>query len=431
MSNTPSEKRVPGFETLAVHAGQKPDPVTGACAQPIYLTSSYVFHDAAHAARRFNLEEPGEVYTRLGNPTTAVMEQRVAELEGGVAAVATASGQAAEMLAVTTLVNAGEEVVASTSLYGGTYTLLHNTLPKLGVKVKFVDPADPESFRKAVTEKTRLLYGETVGNPQLDSFPITEVAAIGREYGIPLAIDNTMPSPYLVNPIRHGANIVIHSLTKFLSGHGTVLGGAVVDGGNFDWGASGRFPSFVEPDASYHGVKFVEKFGPAAFAAKARLQGLRDQGMCLSPLNAWLTLQGIETLHVRMERHSQNGQAVAEYLAAHPKVAWVNYPGLESHKDHERAKRYHHRGLYGAIIGFGVKGGYDAAVAVMERLRLFSLLANIGDAKSLVIHPASTTHGQLSPEEQAAGGVTPDFIRLSIGIESIDDILADLEQALG
>jgi O-acetylhomoserine (thiol)-lyase len=424
MSNTSQQ-----FETLALHAGQTVDPSTHSRAVPIYQTSSYVFDDAAHAARLFGLQEEGNIYTRLMNPTTDVFEKRVAALEGGVAALATASGQAAEMITLTTLAQAGDEIVSSTTLYGGTYTLLRYTFEKFGIKVIFVDPSDPTNFEKAISPKTKAIYGETVGNPRLDAFPFEAVSKIAKKHGIPLVIDNTMASPYLVKPIELGANIVVHSATKFIGGHGTSIGGVIVDAGNFDW-ASGRFQSFVEPDPSYHGMKFYETFGNATFATKARVQSMRDQGPTLSPFNAFLLLQGLETLHLRMERHSQNGLAVAEFLSNHKNSAWVLYPGLESHPAHAWAKASHYRGLYGAMVGFGVKGGYEAAVKFIEKLKLFSLLANIGDAKSLVIHPASTTHQQLSPEEQLASGVSPDFIRLSIGLESIDDIIADLDQAL-
>lgn len=423
------------FETQLLHAGFAGDPATKSRAVPIYQTTSYLFDDTAHAARLFGLQEFGNIYTRLMNPTTAVLESRVAALEGGTHAVATASGQAAEVLAITNIVEAGDEIVSGASLYGGTYNLFHYTLPKLGITVKFVDAGDPEAFRAAITDKTKLFYAETVGNPRLDAVDIAAVAAIGRENGIPLMVDNTTTSPYLVRPFDHGAAIVIHSLTKFMGGHGTSIGGIVVDGGNFDWGASGRFPNMTEPDPSYHGLKFWETFGDfpglgnVAFGLKARVQGLRDQGQAISPFNAWCILQGLETLHVRMDRHCANAQRVAEFLASHPEVSWVNYPGLPGEL-HEKAKKTHTRGLYGALVGFGVKGGHDAAVKFIDKLEVFSLLANIGDAKSLVIHPASTTHQQLTAEEQAATGVTPDFIRLSVGIESIDDILADLDQAL-
>ncbi|MCE9558759.1 MAG: O-acetylhomoserine aminocarboxypropyltransferase/cysteine synthase [Armatimonadetes bacterium] len=424
------------FGTIALHGGTAPDPTTKSRAVPIYQTTSYVFDDTSHAARLFGLQEFGNIYTRIMNPTTDVLEQRIAALEKGTMAVATASGQAAAVLGITTLVEAGGEIVASNSLYGGTYNLFHYTLPKMGIKVVFVDPSDPENFRKAITSDTKLFFAESVGNPKLDTFPIAEVAKIGRENGIPLMIDNTLPSPYLVNPFEHGAAIIMHSLTKFIGGHGTSIGGIVVDGGNFDYGKSGRFPNFTDPDPSYHGLKFWEVFGDfpglgnVAFALKARVQGLRDQGQCISPFNAWQILQGVETLHLRMERHSANALKVAEFLNSHPKVSWVNYPGLPEHKDHARAKQYHHRGQFGGILGFGIKGGYDAALKFIDKLDIFSLLANVGDAKSLVIHPASTTHQQLNPDEQLTTGVTPDFIRLSVGIEAVDDLIRDLDQAL-
>jgi len=423
------------FETLALHAGFEGDPATKSRAVPIYQTTSYLFDDTSHAARLFGLQEFGNIYTRIMNPTTAVLEARLAALEGGSHAVATASGQAAETLALTTIAEAGDEIVASSSLYGGTYNLLHYTLPKLGIKVRFVDPSDPDNFLKETTEKTKAYYAETVGNPKLDTFPIAEVATLGRREGIPLVIDNTLPSPYLVKPFDYGAAVVVHSLTKFIGGHGTSIGGIAIDGGSFDW-SQGRHPNFTEADPSYHGLKLWETFGSfpglgnVAFGLKARLQGLRDQGQAISPFNAFLILQGLETLPLRMERHSQNAVAIAEWLLAHPQVSWVNYPGLPGHKDHDRARRYHERGLYGAIIGFGIKGGYEAAVKFIDRLKLFSLLANVGDAKSLVIHPASTTHQQLTPEEQASTGVTPDFIRLSIGLEGLEDLKEDLDQAL-
>lgn len=433
--STSVKSETPQFETIALHGGQDVDPTTKSRAVPIYQTTSYVFDDTSHAARLFGLQEFGNIYTRLMNPTTDVLEKRIAALEKGSAAVATSSGQAAATLAITNIVEAGGEVVSGSSLYGGTYNLLHYTLPKMGINVKFVDSNDPSEFEKAITDKTKLFFGETVGNPKLDTFPIAEVAAIGNKHGIPLMVDNTAPTPYLINPIDHGANIVMHSLTKFIGGHGTSIGGIVVDGGNFDWG-SGRFPNFTEPDPSYHGLKLWEVFGNfpglgnVAFAIKARIQGLRDQGQSISPFNAFLLLQGVETLHLRMERHSQNALEVAKFLASHSKVSWVNYPGLESHKDHARAKQYHQRNLFGGILGFGVVGGYDAAIKFIDRLKIFSLLANIGDAKSLVIHPASTTHQQLSPDEQLATGVTPDFIRLSVGLESVADLIADINQAL-
>ena len=417
-------------ETLALHAGQKPDPTTNARAVPIYQTTSYVFNDADHAARLFGLQEFGNIYTRLMNPTTDVFEQRVAALEGGVAALGVASGQSAITLALLTLAHAGDEIVSATSLYGGTYNLLHYTFPQLGVTVKFVDPSDPENFRKAITPKTKLLYGETVGNPKLDTLDIEKVAAIAHEHGIPLVIDNTTPSPYLVQPLKHGADIVVHSATKFIGGHGTSIGGVIVDGGTFNWG-NGNFPQLAEPDPSYHGINFWEALGNIAFIIKVRVQLLRDIGPAVSPFNSFLFLQGLETLHLRMERHSTNALAVAQFLQQHPKVGWVNYPGLPDNPSHQVAKKYHSRGLYGALIGFGIKGGgIEEGKKFINALKLHSLLANIGDAKSLVIHPASTTHQQLTPEEQLSTGVTPDFIRLSVGIENVEDIIADLEQAL-
>ncbi len=417
-------------ETLALHAGQKPDPTTNARAVPIYQTTSYVFNDADHAARLFGLQEFGNIYTRLMNPTTDVFEQRVAALEGGVAALAVASGQSAITLAILTLAHAGSEIVSATSLYGGTYNLFHYTLPQLGVTVKFVDPSDPENFRKAITPKTKLIFGETVGNPKLDTLDIEKVAAIAHENNIPLIIDNTSPSPFLVQPLKHGADIVVHSATKFIGGHGTSIGGVIVDGGTFDWG-NGNFPQLSEPDPSYHGLNFWQALGNIAYIVKVRVQLLRDIGPAISPFNSFLLIQGLETLHLRLERHSANALAVATFLKEHPKVAWVNYPGLPDHPSYELAKKYHTRALFGALVGFGIKGGtLEDGKKFINSLKLHSLLANIGDAKSLVIHPASTTHQQLSPEEQVAAGVTVDYIRLSVGIEHIDDIIADLNQAL-
>ena len=431
-----SLQTTPSFETLALHAGQSVDPTTKSRAVPIYQTTSYVFDDTAHAARLFGLQEFGNVYTRIMNPTTDVLEQRVAALEGGVAGLAAASGQAAVTLAITTLAESGDEIISSTSLYGGTYNLFHYTLPKWGITVKFVDPTDFAALEAAITDKTKLIFGESVGNPKLDTFPFEEVSAIAKKHGIPLVIDNTAPTPFLLKPLQHGANIVIHSATKFLGGHGTSIGGVIVDGGNFDWG-NGRFANFTDPDPSYHGLKYWEVFGDfpglgnVAFAIKARVSGLRDTGAALSPFNAWAIIQGVETLPLRMERHSANALKVAQFLAKHPNVSWVNYPGLSTHKDSETAKKYHYRGRFGALIGFGIKGGYDAALPFIDKLSIFSLLANIGDAKSLVIHPASTTHQQLNPEEQLSTGVTADFIRLSVGLENVDDLIADLTQALG
>lgn len=416
-------------ETLALHAGQKPDPTTNSRAVPIYQTTSYVFNDADHAANLFGLKEFGNIYTRIMNPTTDVLEQRVAALEGGVGALAVASGQAAISLALLTLAHAGDEIVSSSNLYGGTYTLLHYTFATMGITVKFVDPSDPENFRKAITPKTKAIYAETLGNPKLETLDIEAVAQIAHENDIPLIIDNTMPSPYLVRPLEHGADIVVHSATKFIGGHGTSIGGIIVDGGKFDWG-NGKFPQLSEPDPSYHGVNFWEALGNIAFITKVRVQLLRDMGPALSPFNAFLLLQGLETLHLRMERHSENALKVAQYLKTHPKVSWVNYPGLEEHPAYALNKKYHDKGLYGGIIGFGIKGGVEDGKKFINSLKLFSLLANIGDAKSLVIHPASTTHQQLTPEEQLSTGVTPDFVRLSIGLENVQDIIDDLEQGL-
>ena len=418
------------FETLALHAGQEdPDPTTRARAVPIYQTTSYVFEDGEDAADLFALRKFGNIYTRIMNPTQDVFERRVAALEGGVGALATASGQAAEFLALVNLASAGDEIISSSQLYGGTYNLFSQTLPRLGINVLFVDGREPENFRRAITPKTRAIYAETVGNPSLDTLDIRAVADIAHAAGVPLVIDNTLPSPYLVNPLRHGADIVVHSATKFIGGHGTSIGGVIVDGGKFDWAGSGRFASFTEPDPSYHGVRYVEAFGPAAFIIKARVQLLRDLGPAVSPINSWLFLQGLETLPLRMERHSENALRVAQFLEGHPAVSWVRYPGLPSHPTHAIAQRYHQNG-YGAIVGFGIKGGLEAGRRFVNSVKLFSLLANVGDAKSLVIHPASTTHAQLSEAEQVASGVSPDFVRLSVGVEHIDDILADLDQSL-
>src|SRR5271166_6246588 len=415
--------------TKCLHAGQVPDPATNSRAVPIYQTTSYVFDDADHAARLFGLQEFGNIYTRIMNPTTDVFEKRLAALEGGVAALATASGQAAETLAITTLANAGEEIVSTTSLYGGTYNLFHYTLPKLGITVRFADADDFDGLRAAINSKTRAIYTETLGNPKLDVVDIEELAALAHEHGLPLVIDNTSVSPALVRPIEWGADIVLNSATKFIGGHGTTIGGVIVDAGKFDWKASGRFKEFTEPDPSYHGLSYTEAFGTLAFILKARVQGLRDTGAALSPFNAFLLLQGIETLHLRMERHSQNALAVARHLEQHPGVDWVNYPGLASSSYAARTKKYLPRGASG-LVTFGIRGGFDAGKKLIDTLELFSLLANIGDAKSLVIHPASTTHQQLSTEEQAATGVTPEMVRLSVGIEDIRDILADLDQAI-
>ena len=424
-----SEEKQLQFATRAVHAGQSPDPATGSRAVPIYQTTSYLFQDADHAGRLFGLQEFGNIYTRIMNPTTDVLEKRVAALEGGVAALATASGQAAETLALTTLASAGDEIISTTSLYGGTYNLFHYTLPRLGIKVKFVDADDFDGVKAAITDKTRAIYTESVGNPKLDVVDIEKLATIAHDHKLPLVIDNTTPSAALVRPIEWGADIVVNSATKFLGGHGTTIGGVIVDAGKFDWAASGRFKEFTEPDPSYHGLSYWQTFGPIAFILKCRIQGLRDTGAALSPFNAFLLLQGIETLHLRLERHSQNALSVAKYLESHPGVEWVNYPGLASSTYHARAQKYLPGGQ-GALVTFGIRGGYEAGKKLINALELFSLVANIGDAKSLVIHPASTTHQQLSVEEQAGTGVTPELVRLSVGIEDVRDIIADLEQAI-
>jgi O-acetylhomoserine (thiol)-lyase len=422
-------------ETIALHGGQKPDPSTNARAVPIYQTTSYVFHDTAHAARLFGLQEFGNIYTRIMNPTSDVLEQRIAQLEGGTGALAVSSGQAAETVALLNIANAGDEILSSASLYGGTYNLFHYTFPKMGIDVKFIDSSDPQNFRKAITKKTKAIFAESIGNPRLDTLDMRAVADIAHEAGIPLVIDNTMPSPFLLRPFDHGADVVIHSTTKFIGGHGTSIGGIIVDSGKFDWG-NGNFPQFTEPDPSYHGLKIWEVFGNfpglgnVAFILKARVQLLRDLGPAMSPFNAFLFLQGVETLPLRMERHSTNAMAVAKFLSTHPNVTWVNYPGLPDHPQHALAKKYHHREQYGAILGFGIKGGMEAGKKFIDNVKLLSHLANIGDAKSLVIHPASTTHQQLAVEERLAAGVTDDFVRLSVGLEHIDDIVEDLDQAL-
>ena len=421
-------EKKPGFDTIALHGGQRPDAATGARAVPIYQTTSYVFRDTTHAANLFALKEFGNIYTRIMNPTWAVLEERVAALEGGVGALATASGQAAETLAVLNIARAGEQIVSSASLYGGTYNLFHYTLPKMGIEATFVDPSEPGDFRKAITPKTRLIFAETLGNPKNDMLDIEAVAKIAHDAGIPLMIDSTVATPYLCRPFEWGADIIVHSLTKFLGGHGTSIGGIIVDSGKFDW-ANGKFRELVEPDPTYHNLKFVETFGNLAYILKARVQLLRDLGPALSPFNAFQILQGIETLSLRMQRHCDNALKVAQFLEDHPAVTWVNYPGLPSHPTRALAKKYLQHG-FGAIVGFGIKGGAQAGIKFINAVKLLSHLANIGDAKSLVIHPASTTHQQLTPAEQLETGVTEDFIRLSIGLETIEDIIADIDQAL-
>jgi O-acetylhomoserine (thiol)-lyase len=430
MSDTETTSSAQGFETIALHGGQEPDPTTNARAVPIYQTTSYVFNDADHAADLFGLREFGNIYTRIMNPTNDVFEKRVAALEGGVAALAFSSGSAAVTFSILNIAGAGDHIVSANSLYGGTYNLFVHTLPRFGLEIDLVDPADPEAFRRAIKPTTKLLFAETVGNPKLDTLDIAAVAAIAHEAGIPLIVDNTMPTPYLIRPIEHGADVVVHSATKFIGGHGTSIGGVVVDSGRFDWSQNDKFPGLTEPDASYHGLKFYEALGPITYIIKLRVSLLRDIGAALSPFNAFLFLQGLETLHLRMERHSTNALGVARRLETHPKVGWVSYPGLPSHPAHDLAKRYHYRDLYGAIIGFGIKGGREAGRRFVESTQLLSHLANIGDAKSLCIHPATTTHSQLTSDEQLLTGVTDDFVRLSIGIEGLDDILADIDQAL-
>jgi O-acetylhomoserine (thiol)-lyase len=416
------------FATLALHAGQSPDEATLSRAVPIYQTSSYVFKSSEHAANLFALKEFGNIYTRLMNPTTDVLEKRLAELDGGVGALAVASGQAAITYAVLNITKAGQNIVSTSYLYGGTYNLFHYTFPKLGINVKFVDSSDPENVRRAIDENTRLVYMESVGNPKNNVDDFEAIGKIAHEAGIPFIIDNTVTTPYLFKPLDNGADIVVYSLTKFIGGHGTSIGGAIVDGGKFPWN-NGRFPELTEPDPSYHGIKYWEALGNLSYIIKMRLTLLRDMGAPLSPFNSFLFLQGLETLHVRMPRHVENAQKIAEWLDKNPLVNWVNYPGLASHKDHARAKKYLSKGP-GAIIGFGIKGGVEAGKKFIDNVKLLSHLANIGDAKTLVIHPASTTHQQLTDEEQLATGVTADFIRLSVGLEDVNDLIADIDQAL-
>lgn len=424
-----SQERQLQPETLAIHAGQSIDPTTLSRAVPLYQTTSYGFRDTEHAANLFGLKEFGNIYTRLMNPTTDVFEQRVAALEGGAAALATASGAAAITYSILNIAEAGDEIVSSATLYGGTYNLFAHTLRKLGIKVTFVDASDPENFRAAITGKTKALYAETIGNPKGDVLDIEAVAAVAHENGIPLIVDNTFPSPYLLQPIKFGADIVVHSATKFIGGHGTSIGGVIVDGGKFDWSASDKFPGLTEPDPSYHGVVFTQAVGPVAYIIKARVQLLRDTGAAISPFNSFLLLQGLETLHLRLERHSENALKVARFLESHPAVESVSYAGLESHPSYKLAQKYLPKGQ-GAILTFEIKGGVEAGKKVINAVRLFSHLANVGDSKSLIIHPASTTHQQLSEEEQISAGVEPGLIRLSIGTEAIEDILFDLEQAI-
>lgn len=414
--------------TLALHAGQVPDPTTNSRAVPIYQTTSYTFNSAEHAANLFSLQEMGNIYTRLMNPTTDVLEKRLAELDGGVGALALASGSSAITLAIMNIARNGDNIIAGSNLYGGTYNLFHHTFKRMGIRVKFVDTADLAQVASAIDADTKAIFTETIGNPKNNVDDFEALAKLAHDNGLPFIVDNTVASPVLFKPIEHGADIVCYSLTKFIGGHGTSIGGAVVDSGNFDW-SSGRFDEYTTPDPSYHGLVYHEALGNLAYILKMRITLLRDMGPCLSPTNAFYFLQGLETLHVRMPRHTENALKVAQFLKQHPQVAWVNYPGLESHKDYQNAQRYLPKGQ-GAILGFGIKGGLEAGTRFIDNVKLASHLANIGDAKTLVIHPASTTHQQLTAEEQQAAGVTPDYIRVSVGIEDVEDIIADLDQAL-
>jgi len=416
------------FDTLQVHAGQEADPVTGARAVPIYQSSSFVFKNTEHARAVLNFEEPGNTYTRISNPTNEVLEQRIAALEGGSGALAVASGSTAVTYSIFNIAGAGDEIVAANTLYGGTYNLLAVTLPKLGIRTTFVSPDDPENFRHAINEHTKALFIESIGNPGLNVPDLRRIADIAHEHGIPLIVDNTFGTPYLIRPIEHGADIVVHSATKYIGGHGTTIGGLIVDGGRFDW-ESGKFPGLTEPDPSYNGIRYLEKFGETAYITKLRVQFLRDIGAAISPFNSFLLLQGLETLSLRLEKHLSNTNRILQYLNEHPEVAWVNYPGLASSPYYELGQIYFPKGA-GSIFTFGLKGGFEAANRFIDSLELFSHLANVADAKSLVIHPASTTHAQLSPEQQLSGGITPDLIRLSVGIEDPLDLIDDLEQAL-
>jgi O-acetylhomoserine (thiol)-lyase len=418
-----------GFTTRQLHEGYVTDPATGSSAVPIYQTSAYDLQTTERAARLFALQETGNIYTRISNPTTNIFERRMASLEEGVGALEVSSGHAAQMTAVLTICEAGDHIVSTSSLYGGTVSQFKFALPRLGIHVTLVDQTDPENFRRAIQPNTKIIYGETISNPRGNVFPFEEVANIAQEYGIPLMIDNTFATPYLCKPFEWGADIVTHSTTKFIGGHGTTIGGVIVDKGKFNWSRSGRFKNFTDPDHAYHNVVYAEDFGPLAFISKARASIMRDFGSCQQPIASWQFLQGLETLSLRMDKHVQNTQSAAEFLESHPNVSWVSYPGLPSHVDHEKAKKYLPKGA-GAVLGFGVKGGREAGARFIDHLQLFSHVANLGDAKSLAIHPASTTHSQLSEEEQMAAGVSPDFIRLSIGLEDIEDILWDLDQAL-
>ncbi len=417
------------FDTLSLHAGQQPDPATGARAVPIYQTTSYVFDDTDHAAALYNLERPGHIYTRLSNPTVAVMEERVAALEGGIGAVATASGMAAIFLAIATLMDKGGHIVSSGSLYGGTHNLFSYTLPRFGITTTFVNPRDPQAFRDAITDDTRLVFGETLGNPGIEVMDLPAIAEVAHEVGLPLMIDSTFTTPYLMKPFEHGADIVMHSLTKYIGGHGVAIGGIFVDSGRFDWQASGKFPTLTEPYDGYHGINFADEFGTQALVMRARAEGMKDFGACMSPANAFYILQGLETLPLRMQKHVANAQAIAEFLEGQDAVEWVNYPGLAAHPDHDLAKRLIPKGP-GAMLSFGLKGGRVAGRTFIESVKLASHLANVGDAKTLVIHPASTTHQQMNADALEAAGIGEGMIRLSVGIEDADDIIGDLKQAI-
>ncbi len=428
-SDNGTQSREFRFNTKALHAGYRPDPTTGARAVPIYQTTSYQFRNTDHAAALFALQEPGNIYTRIMNPTNDVFEQRLAALEGGIGALATSSGQAAETLTAFTLCNAGDEFISTSALYGGTYTLFSQSLRRLGIKVHFVTENDPAAYEALINERTRFIYLETIGNPKLQIPDFEGIAEVAHAHGLPVVCDNTFATPYLCRPFEHGVDIVVHSTTKWIGGHGLSIGGAIVDSGKFDWKASGRHSGLVEPEPAYHGLVIADALGPAAFIGRARIVGLRDFGSCQAPFNSFLNLIGLETLALRMERHVQNALAVAQFLKDHPAVTWVNYPGLPDHESYARAQKYMPKGA-GAVLGFGIKGGKQAGRTFIDNLKLFSHLANVGDARSLAIHPATTTHQQLSPEEQAASGVTDDYVRLAIGLEDIEDILWDLDQAL-
>jgi O-acetylhomoserine (thiol)-lyase len=424
-----TSKREQGFYTKALHAGYQPDPTTGSRAVPIYQTTSYQFRDTDHAAALFALAEPGNIYTRIMNPTTAVFEERIAALEGGIGALATSSGQFAETLTVLTLANAGDEIISTAALYGGTYTLFSQSLRRIGITVRWVEGTNPDDYARLINEKTKLIFLETIGNPKGEIPDFEGIAAVAKAHGLPVVIDNTFATPYLFEPFKWGVNISLHSTTKWIGGHGLSIGGVIVDGGTFDWKASGRHSGIVEPEPAYHGAVIADVLGPAAFIGRARIVGLRDFGGSQAPFNSFLNIIGLETLALRVQRHVENAQSVAEYLEGHPSVEWVNYPGLPSHPSFDRAKKYLPKGA-GAVLGFGIKGGKQAGRTFIDNLKIFSHLANVGDARSLAIHPATTTHSQLTEEEQASTGVTPDFVRLAVGLENIEDILWDLDQAL-